>query len=108
MKPSWLIRSRHSDRQAVLLHKGCSKKKKESWLLSSVSSPGQRTDGGRRKRERKRHAPPVPLLNRCMVYLLKINQTWARPPLFDLPQPYSALFPVPPTGPQLMATLCNV
>ena len=96
-------------KQAVLLHNGRHKKSRP-WLSSSASSPGQRTDGGRRKRASGGSLPCHSSTDAPFIYW-KINQTRGqacpgRP--FDLLQPYWALFSIPPTGPQLMATLCNV
>lgn len=105
------MRNRRADRQTVVLHKGRSKKPGPGYpppppLLS------QRTDGSRRKRakeqQQRRRGSPMALLNRCIVYLLKNKSDvgLACPGyLFDLLQPYSVLFSIPPTGPQLMAPL---
>lgn len=101
VRESLLIRNRLADRQAVLLHKGCSKKK--------ASSTGQRTDGSRRKRASGGGGSslPVPLLNRCTVYLFKnksdLGQAFPGSPLWSPAAFNFVLFSIPPTGPELMA-----
>lgn len=103
-----LMGNRHADREAVLLHTGSSKKARP-WLASSASSPGQRTDGGRKKWWSSSGSLPChSSTDALFIYWKNKSEPAQAPPLISCSLTVlTALFSIPPTGPLLMAILRN-